>query len=374
MQTAAPARRSTFTRMLLARIAIAGVLGLVTIVLVARQSTSAVTPLQPNLTPFPAAELRIESAGGLKLLRLSTTSWNNGAGNLELVGGATDPVDDEQDVYQRIYNSDGTSAMHLAGTFLWHEAHQHIHFDDYADYVLEPLVGPLTTRVGTKQTFCIMDTDAINTSLPGAPQSAQYTACASQLQGMSIGWADTYGYWLAGQSIDITGLPNGDYRLKIVIDPENNILESNDEDNTSFRYIRITNNSVTNSPDGDVDQVPDVIDNCPAHANTSQADFDADAAGDVCDPDDDGDSCADATEIANQAVPQEPDNPLDRSDFPDIGADGDVGFHDFLAMVASWNRTSGDPAFEPFFDFDGDDMVGFSDFVAFAGTWNRTCS
>ncbi|NIN68375.1 MAG: hypothetical protein GTO63_27445 [Anaerolineae bacterium] len=35
---------------------------------------------------------------------------------------------------------------------------------------------------------------------------------------MSVGWGDTYGYRLEGQSLDITGLADGTYVLRIVID------------------------------------------------------------------------------------------------------------------------------------------------------------
>ena len=43
-------------------------------------------------------------------------------------------------------------------------------------------------------------------------------------------------------------------------------------------------------PDGDVDGVPDLQDNCATPANPDQADIDSDALGDACDPDSDGDA------------------------------------------------------------------------------------
>jgi len=82
--------------------------------------------------------------------------------------------------------------------------------------------------------------------------------------------------------------------------------------------------------DADADGVPDRLDNCPSAANATQADFDGDGAGDVCDPDDDNDGLADAGDCA----------PLD-------AAQGAVGLVDGLTIGAapgsshlSWSAAS----------------------------------
>lgn len=60
--------------------------------------------------------------------------------------------------------------------------------------------------------------------------------------------------------------------------------------------------NVTGGPDSDLVLVPKlslngaVVDNCPGISNTNQADFDMDAMGDVCDPDDDNDGVLDVTD------------------------------------------------------------------------------
>ena len=69
--------------------------------------------------------------GGRTLLRFTTTTWNNGQGPLELRGG--DKSTGKQVVYQRIFQDTGTYRDVQAGTFTWHEAHQHIHFDGFGN-------------------------------------------------------------------------------------------------------------------------------------------------------------------------------------------------------------------------------------------------
>ena len=62
---------------------------------------------------------------------------------------------------------------------------------------------------------------------------------------MSVGWGDTYRYYLAGQAIDVTDLPDGDYQLTIEVDPKNRLLETDDADNTSTMLLRISVNDGT---------------------------------------------------------------------------------------------------------------------------------
>jgi len=197
----------------------------------------AAVELLPNLEALPPAEMCLTTTSGNTLLHFSTTSWNRGTGPLELVAGKPDRKENKQKVYQRIYSSDGSSRDVLAGFFVWHQAHHHFHFEDYAHYILQPVNAPgASARTSTKTTFCIMDTTRID---PQA-DAAVYTTCGKSVQGMSVGWGDTYGYYLEGQAIDVTGLPDGDYRLEIVIDPKKRLSESDETDNTSEVMIRLS--------------------------------------------------------------------------------------------------------------------------------------
>src|SRR5262249_20933935 len=152
-------------------------------------------------------------------------------GPLEVRGGA--PADGGQDVYQRIYNTDGTSSDRLAGVFTYHPQHHHTHFDDFALYQLREItpdggVGDVV-RSGSKTSFCLTDSDEYNTRLPGASKDGSYFACSTKKQGISVGWADVYSESLADQWIDVTGVKPGRYWLEVVADPDNHIVESNED-------------------------------------------------------------------------------------------------------------------------------------------------
>jgi hypothetical protein len=197
--------------------------------------------LPPNLVPLPAFNVTlVPGISGTSTLRFSTTTWNNGTGPLRLIAGAVDTGSGKQQVYQEIALSDGSSFLHFAGAFQYHDEHSHIHFDDFAEYSLQPLAAPGGSLLtGSKVTFCVMDTTKIDTRLPGAPKSAVYTTCGSQIQGMSVGWGDTYGSHLPGQEFDFTGNPDGIYQLKVVADPKGLLVETSESDNVACTLLDI---------------------------------------------------------------------------------------------------------------------------------------
>jgi hypothetical protein len=196
----------------------------------------------PNLKALPATNVSLvtNSTAGTSTLRFSTTSWNNGAGALQLEAGNVDTGSGKQQVYQRIFSDDGSSILHLAGYFEYHPDHGHFHFNDYALYTLQPVNAPGGYQLtGSKTTFCVMDTTPIDTRLPGAPSQAVYSTCGSAVQGMSVGWGDTYVSHLPGQDLDFTNNADGIYQLKIEIDPKKLIVESDKSDNTSCVLLSI---------------------------------------------------------------------------------------------------------------------------------------
>lgn len=199
------------------------------------------TSLRPNLIPLGAFDTTLATdASGRSTLRFSTTTWNNGAGPLELAAGDVETGSGKLRVYQVVYLSDGGSTLHYAGAFEHHPQHDHMHFNDYALYTLQPVNAPGgSARTGAKTTFCLMDTSPINPRLSGAPREAFYSRCGRDFQGISVGWGDTYFAHLPGQEIDFTSNADGIYQLKIEVDPKKLLVESNKSDNLSCVLLDI---------------------------------------------------------------------------------------------------------------------------------------
>jgi hypothetical protein len=106
---------------------------------------------------------------------------------------------------------------------------------------------------GAKQGFCLTDSSAFKLSLPGAPNDQVYKGCVmggktslAVKMGISVGWLDRYGYSLAFQWIDITGLTPGRYQLFATVDPQNYYLESNETNNTTWAILQLNGNNTVN--------------------------------------------------------------------------------------------------------------------------------
>jgi hypothetical protein len=220
------------------------------VVLVDSRAGFAQTDLLPNLVPRPASEITVvqDTTNNRTLLRFAAVNTNVGLGPLELRAGGIDGTG--QQVFQRIYRSDGSSYDRLAGTMTYHPQHNHFHFNNFALYTLTSVSNTSGSgQTSEKTSFCVEDTTQIDLSLPGAPRSGVYTTCNPDVQGLSVGWGDRYGPTLDGQSIDITGDPEGDYHLTIETDPVSSndttdgvpgqLVETDDSDNVSCIRLHI---------------------------------------------------------------------------------------------------------------------------------------
>jgi hypothetical protein len=210
------------------------------------QALATSNPLLPDLitSPSPLLDRRIDedTIPGRKLLRFSNATPNIGRGKLELHGGKI-LEDGTQEVFQRIYFKNGNFISRLAGVFIYHPEHHHIHFNDYAAYRLRKVrslagVGEVVAS-SEKVSFCIRDSVPYNPLIPGFRFKSQYSGCEGQIQGLGVGQADFYQKNLPGQWIDITDIPTGRYWIESEVDPFHRIKESNELNNVTRTIVNI---------------------------------------------------------------------------------------------------------------------------------------
>jgi hypothetical protein len=120
--------------------------------------------------------------------------------------------------------------------FEFSTCHGHYHFNTYANYELLNSDGTVAAT-GHKQAFCLIDLD--HYSAP-ATQPGHYN-CGDQ--GIQMGFADIYGSGLDCQWVDITDVAPGSYLLRIRLNEEHVLNESNYGNNVA--EVPVTINAAT---------------------------------------------------------------------------------------------------------------------------------
>ena len=135
----------------------------------------------------------VGGTGYRRLLRFDTVVINGGDGDL-VVGDRSDP------------------ANPYAPYFVFAPCHGHYHIRDFSVYELLNPDGSLAATA-QKGGFCFEDSFKYD-----GGKSNGYS-CA--FQGITSGWGDWYYKQLTGQWIDITGVPEGDYTVRVTINKAN---------------------------------------------------------------------------------------------------------------------------------------------------------
>jgi hypothetical protein len=223
---------------------------------------SAATEKLPDLKMKAPSGFYIEQASnGEKRLRFKTVMWNAGAGKFGVRMMRPDTSTPTMTVAQRVYRTDGTfRTVNVPDTYGFYagDGHDHWHVFKLQEFTIRKVNADGTTDSviqgrGAKTGFCFTDNTKVDLTLPGAPSSPHYlpgVACGTEsslkvVEGISVGWGDTYGANLAYQWIKINGLADGKYRVQVIADPGNKFLESNDSNNTNSAYIKISGNTVS---------------------------------------------------------------------------------------------------------------------------------
>jgi len=137
------------------------------------------------------AEACVNGTGLRRLLRFSVQAVNQGQADLRVP-----PPSNRPDLFD------------------YSECHGHYHFQGFARYELLDGAGNVVLT-GRKQAYCMEDTERVADG-PGVACDKKYD-CSNQ--GIQAGWSDIYGNALDCQWLDITGLPAGDYALRVSVNP-----------------------------------------------------------------------------------------------------------------------------------------------------------
>jgi Lysyl oxidase len=132
----------------------------------------------------------VGAPGYRRILRFDTVLINGGDGDL-VVGNRADPGNPYADY------------------FYFAQCHGHYHLRDFSAYELLRPDGERVV-VGYKQGFCMEDSLKYD--------GGRSNAYDCEDQGITSGWGDWYYKQLGGQWIDITGVPEGDYIVRVTID------------------------------------------------------------------------------------------------------------------------------------------------------------
>ena len=212
-----------------------------------RTSAGVAGESRPDLRSLPAWAIGVSPDGNH--LQFAATVWNAGDSPV-VVDGFRREGEDEMDAYQYFFDGDGNqTGYQQVGTMHWDtkRTHQHWHFEDFARYSLLDASGVEAVR-SHKEAFCLANTDSIDETVPNAewrPYNTDLSTSCGNYRSLSIrevlasGWGDTYAQFRAGQSFNLRGLPNGKYYVAVIANPDNRLVESSTDNNTSLRQVTL---------------------------------------------------------------------------------------------------------------------------------------
>jgi hypothetical protein len=208
-----------------------------------------VDPQYPDVGMAPLSDLLVgQDQSGRTFLRFSATLVNIGDGPLLIAAHRTVPFRNDWSVVQRVEDRAGGYSERATNTRLKYagDGHDHWHVIGAEAHQLETLKGDIVGGL-VKSGFCFFDNVDHATSLPGAPGQPAHTSrqCGGQFDrditmGLSVGWGDEYQWYLLDQTIEITGVPDGRYRLRAIADPADLFKESNESNNDTWTVVDLT--------------------------------------------------------------------------------------------------------------------------------------
>lgn len=177
-------------------------------------------------------------------------------------------------IRQKLYNKIGNTFQYIyrdAGWMQYHPAHGHIHINDWGRYtirlkdpslVADTLSWPVVST-GVKVSFCLIDLTTCsgspgdcldangniltNANFPNYGLAGGYN-CGEVRQGISVGRVDIYHQYLDESFVKIPyEACNGNYFAMIQVDPNNQFLEMNENNNWLAAGIPLQQQRTTNT-------------------------------------------------------------------------------------------------------------------------------
>lgn len=236
--------------------------------------TGKTRPLLPDLRTLQPNGLRLvqDRDNSRAFLRFNNSIINIGPGPLELFGRDIETVDHGADlpeghepgphqhisVYQRIFGTNGQVLIEpFVGEFIHHTQHSHWHLEEFSRYeVWKVRPGGFLydlVSANAKVSYCVTDLRPAGSSLGFETwPRAGYLSCSGTLQGLTQGWVDTYVSGLARQWVEVTGVQDGSYALRSVVDPNDRILEADETNNAAVTYFQLVDGQLQWEPVRDV--------------------------------------------------------------------------------------------------------------------------
>ncbi|HVL33409.1 MAG TPA: hypothetical protein VM600_07500, partial [Actinomycetota bacterium] len=151
---------------------------------------------------------------------------------------------------QCIQRADGPPESRPAGTGGFHSTHGHWHYEDIIGHQLFRVTDPTTgemvaTGAGKKLGYSPADQGMpewakFDQAPPGSSGAAGNCAPGTTSRlGMSRGWGDAYRYQRPGNYVEFGDNTSGYFVVQTIADPRNDVLESDESDNTAYAYISV---------------------------------------------------------------------------------------------------------------------------------------
>lgn len=177
----------------------------------------------------------------VRCLRMAFGIRNTGEGPLALRYADGHPTGDRA-LYQRIEYADGGHEERRAGIARYHASHGHYHHHDAVELrlwrVTDPARGTLEPVGAARRKGFAHSNELLR------EWTRFYPVSSYDGFGLRPGWGDYYEWDRPGNFLDLGTHGDGEYVVRMTVDPGDGIAESDERDNTGYTHFRVTGDTV----------------------------------------------------------------------------------------------------------------------------------